>query len=392
MGAVDRSIREVCRGPPTAGPSRTDRFRLPQGPTPRYHHRFASMRTHHHERGGSAVPAPTADTTHATDEVLAREQAHLDHARDQLRRMREATDRLEAEKATDAWTSQLLGLVLARRVASLQDDPHTTLFFGRVDMRTEHGEETFHIGRRHVSDDHGNPVVVDWRAPISTAFYRASPAEPMGVELRRRFGVDRGRLTAYEDERLTLRRRRRPQRHPRRRDRAPPLRADARHRLDHPARAGRDRAQRPRHEHLRAGCARHRQDRGRPAPGRVAALLLPRAARAVRRARRGPQPGLPRPHRRRPALAGRGAGAPRHHRLPARPRSGPGAGPHRGRDPQGRRPPRRRAAPRRLVARRPGRGGPRRAARLPSLAGARVRDPRRRRRARRPRGALLRGP
>ncbi len=150
------------------------------------------------------MPAPTADTTHPTDEVLAREQAHLDHARDQLRRMREATDRLEAEKATDAWTSQLLGLVLARRVASLQDDPHTTLFFGRVDMRTEHGEETFHIGRRHVSDDHGNPVVVDWRAPISTAFYRASPAEPMGVELRRRFGVDRGRLTAYEDERLTL--------------------------------------------------------------------------------------------------------------------------------------------------------------------------------------------
>jgi DNA helicase IV len=179
------------------------------------------MRTNPDKRGGSAVPAPTADTTPTTstatttssttttqptvapDDVLAREQAHLDHARDHLRRMREATDRLEAEKATDAWTSQLLGQVLARRVASLQDDPRTTLFFGRVDMRTEHGEETFHIGRRHVSDDHGNPVVVDWRAPISTAFYRASPAEPMGVELRRRFGVDRGRLTAYEDEHLT---------------------------------------------------------------------------------------------------------------------------------------------------------------------------------------------
>ena len=139
------------------------------------------------------MPAPTADTTHPTDEVLAREQAYLDHARDHLRRMREATDRLEAEKATDAWTSQLLGLVLARRVASLQDDPHTTLFFGRLDMRTEHGEETFHIGRRHVSDDHGDPMVVDWRAPISTPFYRATPAEPMGVELRRRFGFDHGR-------------------------------------------------------------------------------------------------------------------------------------------------------------------------------------------------------
>jgi DNA helicase IV len=149
------------------------------------------------------VPAPTADATHATDDVLVREQAHLDHARGELRRMRENTDRLDAAKASDAYTSELLGRVLSRRVASLQDDPRTTLFFGRIDTRTEHGAETFHIGRRHVSDDRGDPVVVDWRAPISTAFYRASPTAPMGVELRRRFGVDRGRLTAYEDERLT---------------------------------------------------------------------------------------------------------------------------------------------------------------------------------------------
>jgi len=154
------------------------------------------------------MPAHAADTHHGTstgagDPVLATEQAHLDHAREQLRRMREQTDRLDASRATDAWTSELLGWVLARRVASLQDDPRTTLFFGRIDTRTEHGEETFHVGRRHVSDDRGDPVVVDWRAPVSTAFYRASPADPMGVELRRRFGVDRGRLTAYEDERLT---------------------------------------------------------------------------------------------------------------------------------------------------------------------------------------------
>ena len=147
------------------------------------------------------MPAPTANTS-ATD-VLTHEQQHLDHARDQLRRMREAADRLDATKASDKYSSELLGQVLARRVASLQDDPHTTLFFGRIDTRTEHGDETFHIGRRHVSDDRGDPVVVDWRAPISTAFYRASPTEPMGVDLRRRFGVDRGRLTAYEDERLT---------------------------------------------------------------------------------------------------------------------------------------------------------------------------------------------
>ena len=156
------------------------------------------------------MPAPTAETTHPADDVLAREQAHLDHARDQLRRMREATDRLDAEKATDAWTSELLGRVLARRVASLQDDPRTTLFFGRIDMRTEHGDETFHIGRRHVARRPRRP---GGRRLAGADLHARSTGprrpQPMGVELRRRFGVDRGRLTAYEDERLTARRRHR---------------------------------------------------------------------------------------------------------------------------------------------------------------------------------------
>ena len=98
---------------------------------------------------------------------------------------------------------EVLSRVLARRIASLQDDPHTTLFFGRIDTDPPGGPaEQLHIGRRHVSDEAGDPVVVDWRAPVSRAFYRASVHDPMDVVLRRRFGVDRGRLTALEDEHL----------------------------------------------------------------------------------------------------------------------------------------------------------------------------------------------
>ena len=135
---------------------------------------------------------------------LAREQAYLDDARGQLARMRRVAESLDASKASDAVSGEVLGRVLARRIASLQDDPHTTLFFGRIDVDPPGGPaEQFHIGRRHVSDEAGDAVVVDWRAPISTAFYRASPREPMDVVLRRRFGVDRGRLTALEDERLS---------------------------------------------------------------------------------------------------------------------------------------------------------------------------------------------
>ena len=42
--------------------------------------------------------------------------------------------------------------------------------------------------------------MIDWRAPVSRPFYRASPADPMGLARRRRFGFSGGELTAYEDE------------------------------------------------------------------------------------------------------------------------------------------------------------------------------------------------
>lgn len=43
-------------------------------------------------------------------------------------------------------------------------------------------------------------MVVDWRADVSLAFYRATGTEPMNLALRRRFGFAKGTLTALEDE------------------------------------------------------------------------------------------------------------------------------------------------------------------------------------------------
>ena len=100
----------------------------------------------------------------------------------------------------DAFASESLGAALAKRLAQLRDDPSTALFFGRLDQSDS--DEVFHVGRRHVRDDSGDPVVIDWRAPLSRPFYRASPAEPMGVRRRRRFGFAGGDLTSFEDERL----------------------------------------------------------------------------------------------------------------------------------------------------------------------------------------------
>nr|WP_218885847.1 AAA family ATPase [Kineococcus aurantiacus] len=129
---------------------------------------------------------------------MTAEQAHLDRARAELTRMREHTLSLVPDGG-DALADEALAWTLHRRAASLVDDPASTLFFGRTD---HDGGESLHIGRRHVTDSAGDPVVVDWRADVSRGFYRATRDARAGVRLRRRFGVEEGRLTAYEDEHL----------------------------------------------------------------------------------------------------------------------------------------------------------------------------------------------
>ncbi len=132
---------------------------------------------------------------------LQREQAHLDRARAELARMRRAT-LAQQVTAGDRVSGEYLAQSLFRRAQALTDDPGTALFFGRTDQLDG---ATWYIGRRHVADDRGDPVVIDWRAPISRSFYRASRTDPMGLRRRRRFGVEQGRLTAYEDEELDRR-------------------------------------------------------------------------------------------------------------------------------------------------------------------------------------------
>ena len=148
------------------------------------------------------MPATTSSTT---DPELTTERDHLAASRTALGRMRDRTSRLDTAAAGDAVSQQFLESAILARMRALADDPTVPLFFGRLDYDLAHSDargERFYVGRRHVSDEVGDPMVVDWRAPISLAFYRASRAEPLGVELRRRFGFQHGELTAYEDEAL----------------------------------------------------------------------------------------------------------------------------------------------------------------------------------------------
>ena len=173
-------------------------------------------------RSGAAARAdhpPDSHAASASDGILAAERDHLRASREFLGLMRTDVLSLRA-MGGDPVSEEYLKADLYRRAEALKDLPDTPLFFGRLDYRPgaitgpdavepstgepntgdEPAREHFHVGRRHVHDPQGSPVVIDWRAPVSRPFYRASQAEPMDLERRRRFGFAGGELTAFEDE------------------------------------------------------------------------------------------------------------------------------------------------------------------------------------------------
>jgi DNA helicase IV len=88
---------------------------------------------------------------------------------------------------------------LQRRLASIDDDA-PALCFGRID---EERGDRWYVGRRHVEDGSGEPVVVDWRAPVSTPFYRATVQDPQGLERRRRYVLEGTSLLDILEEDFT---------------------------------------------------------------------------------------------------------------------------------------------------------------------------------------------
>ena len=171
------------------------------------------------DAGPAAAETATADADTADVDRADQQQRGRRHrgracssqrSREYLHLMRENVLTLaQNPMAGDRVSLEYLKADLYRRAEALKDLPDAPLFFGRLDYSelARHDEDfagaDFHIGRRHVHDQDGTPVVLDWRAPVSRPFYRASQSDPMGLTLRRRFGFAGGALTAYEDERFS---------------------------------------------------------------------------------------------------------------------------------------------------------------------------------------------
>ena len=147
-------------------------------------------------------------TEPALQYVLDRERAHHERCRTALAAMVEGAGEqvvIGEDVSASGADAEVLGYQLRSRAKALRELPEGPLFFGAL----EGGDGTLHIGRLRISEHPAEPpLVVDWRAPVSRAFYQASARDPQGVAVRRRFGWAPGSrgdsrdLTGLEDEHL----------------------------------------------------------------------------------------------------------------------------------------------------------------------------------------------
>ncbi|MGW5735367.1 MULTISPECIES: HelD family protein [Streptomyces] len=155
------------------------------------------------------------------DEALAQERRFHDTCRTALTGMVDGAEQQVvngADVSASGADAEVLGYQFRSHAKAMRELPEAPLFFGRLDFAADgpaaaeagdHRGQSYHIGRLRITEHpSAPPLVVDWRAPVSRAFYQAGFRDPQGVAVRRRFGWapgskgDSGDLTGLEDEPL----------------------------------------------------------------------------------------------------------------------------------------------------------------------------------------------
>ncbi len=111
------------------------------------------------------------------------------------------------EELTGLFERDALVFHAARRRNALESQ-YEGLVFGRLDIdhppkpdvEGDPEREVRYIGRLGVRDDDYEPLVIDWRAPAASPFYRATPVEPMGVLRRRVLRCKGSDVVGIEDD------------------------------------------------------------------------------------------------------------------------------------------------------------------------------------------------
>ena len=132
---------------------------------------------------------------------LERALVALDHMRDEARSLRDSASVANMRGAGDLVERDVVMGTALNRLDQLAIGDQS-LFFGRIDYAPDASGNTdiYHVGRLAVSDEELNPLVVDWRAPVAEAFYRATGVESLGLSRRRHVAIRAHEVQSVEDE------------------------------------------------------------------------------------------------------------------------------------------------------------------------------------------------
>ncbi len=137
---------------------------------------------------------------------LAVEQRHVDRVYARLEAVKADAAAVQTDGHNRAQLGNSGGLYerdvmvheAARRLHTL-DSEYDGLVFGRLDL--DSGTVRY-VGRLGLRDERFEPLVMDWRAPASAPFYRATPAERMDVVRRRVLRCSGPTVVGVEDDLL----------------------------------------------------------------------------------------------------------------------------------------------------------------------------------------------
>ena len=145
-------------------------------------------------------------TAQISEQEIAREQAYVDTVYERLEAATATAQELAKEGHGRARLGHQGGLVerdamvheATKRIAAL-DAAREGLVFGRLDLRDG---GTRYVGRIGLRDADREPLLMDWRAPAASVFYRATPQDPLGVVRRRVLRCVGEKVVGVEDDLL----------------------------------------------------------------------------------------------------------------------------------------------------------------------------------------------
>ena len=136
------------------------------------------------------------------EQNLEQAKADIRSANEDLADLMETYDAKEAEGLA-LWNNATAKLNAYQHGMARLEKARKKPYFGRIDFQDPRLSflESYYIGRVGISDEKAEPVVLDWRAPISSVYYENSTGPcSYTVSSEGTFSIDLKRKRTYEIE------------------------------------------------------------------------------------------------------------------------------------------------------------------------------------------------